>query len=579
MDCEAIGSNGRYQLTRKIASGGMGDVYLAHHTGIQGFNKQVAIKRINSHHAQDPECVAMFLQEARLAAILDHPNIVQIYELGQDHETYFIVMEYVRGLSLSRCLRIIDGPLSPCIAIKIAAEVANGLQFVHGKCDLAGRPMRMIHRDVSPPNILISISGNVKITDFGIAKFRQSAMKSEAGVIKGKFAYLSPEQARGEPLDHRSDIFSLGLILYEMTTGRKAYEGKMMDVLNRAEHGEVPHPTELIPDYPEDLQAVLMRALAPDPEQRYASCRALQRDLLQLLVQRQTAVTASDLGSFVREQIAHSEGDPSDLLSPSPLPPIEDDNVGPFHLKLLRRISPHRWARAATGAACGLLIVGLVILVGTMLRSRSNTTPSIRFDPSSVVIHGKETDTARPASELESSLHRSLDRRRLRSSPRSTSRRRWLKRRTRARRRGARARQGLVTLGTEPTTEVYLGRRHLGRTPLSVRLPRGRHTLTLRNPQLGLRARRTLLVAKSAVTARFAFYRGQVRFQLPPGRHVQIDGKLLGRTPLPPLHLFEGRYTVTVIEPFRYQKRSFRIRVRPGKTTWISPGMRRVAAR
>jgi serine/threonine-protein kinase len=186
-----------YQLLRKLAEGGMGEVFLAQQLGIEGFSKEVVLKRIHSHYAEDPNFIDLFLQEARIAALLDHPNIVQIYELGKQDDYYFIVMEYVDGLSLSRLLRAAGGPLPEVFALQIAAEVAGGLQFAHDSTDCNGDLLNLVHRDISPPNILLSIAGGVKITDFGIAKIRASVAQTRVGVIKGKFSYISPEQARG----------------------------------------------------------------------------------------------------------------------------------------------------------------------------------------------------------------------------------------------------------------------------------------------------------------------------------------------------------------------------------------------
>ena len=186
----------RYEIVRKIARGGMGEVYLARQIGIQGFAKDVVLKRIHDELAADPEFVTAFLQEARIAALLDHPNIVQIHELGRLDNCYFIAMELVPGLSLSRMLKVAQGPLPLPVALQISSAVAAGLQYAHDRSDGTGEPLNIVHRDVSPPNILLSTSGSIKITDFGIAKVRSSATRTQAGVIKGKYSYISPEQAR-----------------------------------------------------------------------------------------------------------------------------------------------------------------------------------------------------------------------------------------------------------------------------------------------------------------------------------------------------------------------------------------------
>jgi eukaryotic-like serine/threonine-protein kinase len=313
-------SAAQYEIVRKIARGGMGEVYLARQIGIQGFAKDVVLKRIHAELAVDPEFVTMFLQEARIAALLDHPNIVQIIELGRLDGSYFLVMEYVPGLSLSRLLKAADGALPLNIAIQIAAGVAAGLQYAHDRRDGKGEPLNLVHRDVSPPNILVSTSGSVKITDFGIAKVRSSATKTQAGVIKGKFSYISPEQARGRAADRQSDIYSLGLVLYEMTTGHRAYPlAKDSEVLNAVAHGRVRPPDEHVPSFPPDLRAVMMRALAIDRNQRYAQCHELQDELLALL-ERRGGSTPGKLGQYVQQMVQLAEGgaqDPEAKASPA----------------------------------------------------------------------------------------------------------------------------------------------------------------------------------------------------------------------------------------------------------------------
>ena len=334
-----IGPISQYDILRKLARGGMGEVYLARQTGIEGFAKEVVIKRIHSNYSEDPQFVGMFLQEARIAALLDHPNIVQIYELGKQSEDYFIVMEYVRGLSLSRLMKIGRAALPLPVAIQIAAGVAAGLQFAHERRDSEGIPLNLVHRDISPPNILLSTSGSVKITDFGIAKIRQSVTHTQVGVIKGKWSYISPEQARGEQATPQSDIYSLGLVLYEMTTGVRAYPaGNDKSLLRAVASGQVPPPELHMTNYPEDLRAVLMRALEPDPHNRYTECQELQEDLLALLVNRQIVTSPAKLGQFVAQHVDQPaptedppgpadgyrhELKPADVLAVAPLPTNE----------------------------------------------------------------------------------------------------------------------------------------------------------------------------------------------------------------------------------------------------------------
>src|SRR5262245_21934690 len=220
---------GKYVLVRRLATGGMADIYLARQSGVEGFQKPCVIKRILPQLADDQQFVSMFLDEARIAALLTHPNIVQIFDLGKQDGSYFLAMEHIHGEDLTR---ILDAErqrgrtaLPENIAIRIIAQVAEGLDYAHHAVDEDGLALGIVHRDVSPPNVIVSYAGSVKIVDFGIAKAVVKHSRTEVGVIKGKVPYMSPEQVQGLELDKRSDIFSLGALLYELSTGQKPFAG------------------------------------------------------------------------------------------------------------------------------------------------------------------------------------------------------------------------------------------------------------------------------------------------------------------------------------------------------------------
>ncbi len=302
---------GKYTLLSHLAIGGMADVFLAQHKGPAGFEKECVIKRILPHLAVDQEFVQMFLDEARIAARLSHPNIVQIFDLGQLGGDYFLAMEFVDGINLEHIMDEARGPqiaqrvLPWPIAVRIVADVAAGLDHAHNVRDSAGRPLLLVHRDVSPSNVMVSWGGAAKILDFGIAKAMVSSVKksrTEVGTIKGKIPYMSPEQLQGFPLDGRSDVFSLGVILYEATCGARPFPAETAAQLTMQILHDDPKPPEVLIDgYPQGLKPVLLRALAKQPEQRWQTAREFQLALEQCLKDHHAACTAYDVEAYLRE--------------------------------------------------------------------------------------------------------------------------------------------------------------------------------------------------------------------------------------------------------------------------------------
>jgi serine/threonine protein kinase len=275
---------GKYQLLRKLATGGMAEVFLAKTDGPMGFEKLLVIKRILPHLAEDPQFVAMFLGEAKVAAQLNHPNLVQIFDFGEAEGSYFIAMEFIDGPNL-RLLVARSGqvrtPIPFSLAARIVSQAAEGLAYAHDvRSQLTNEPLHLIHRDVSPDNILLSRSGAVKLVDFGIAKARGQSHHTEAGTVKGKVAYMAPEQLRGEPLDRRVDLYALGVVLYELCTGRMPFEANSEASMVRAVlYDPVIPAVERVPNLPVQLQNILTRLLAKKREDRYADCGSLHADL------------------------------------------------------------------------------------------------------------------------------------------------------------------------------------------------------------------------------------------------------------------------------------------------------------
>jgi len=298
---------GRYELLLAIAKGGMARVWAARQHGQRGFSKTVAIKTILPHLAEEPEFERMFLDEARIAAMIHHPNVAEIYELGEEGKVLYIAMEWVNGESLIQLLRS-SGKMAPMdarLAARIVADACAGLHAAHNLTDDDGQPMGVVHRDVSPHNILVSSDGHVKVADFGVAKaLGQMHSATVAGQVKGKMAYMAPEQISGGVVDRRSDVFAMGIVLYEATTGSRPYAGANdVEVMHAALKGTYTAPTRILRSYPPELEQIIAKAMAQDPTQRYASAEKMRLALEEWLAKSGPIVSQSNVGAFVQQRV------------------------------------------------------------------------------------------------------------------------------------------------------------------------------------------------------------------------------------------------------------------------------------
>jgi serine/threonine-protein kinase len=297
----------RYRVIEKIASGGMAEVFRAESAGLEGFKKVVAIKRVLPHLSEKKKFIGMFLDEARLSAHLSHSNCVQVFDIGVGDNTYFIVMEYVDGCDLKQIIehkRKQGGPMPLAESLFVCTRLCEGLAYAHGARDLAGHPLGIVHRDMSPPNVLITRNGEVKIVDFGLAKANSQLERSEPGIIKGKFSYLAPEAALGQEVDGRADIFAVGIILWEMLAGRRLFLGDTdLETVRQVQAARVPSLRGVHPEASNDLETVLAGALARDPNDRYQSAADLGRDLTTLLFQTRP-VSSFDIADIVNEVVS-----------------------------------------------------------------------------------------------------------------------------------------------------------------------------------------------------------------------------------------------------------------------------------
>jgi serine/threonine protein kinase len=292
---------GKYQLLARLGQGGMADVFLAVARGPLGFNKLVVLKRLRAND-EDDQALQMFLDEARLAARLKHPNIVDTYDVGQEVESYFIAMEYLEGQPLSRVLKAISNSgvrVNPTIWVHVAAEALHGLHHAHGLNDYDGQPLRIVHRDVSPHNIFVTYEAEIKVVDFGIAKTSLSVAHTEAGLLRGKLGYMAPEQALRESVDRRADIFAMGVVLWEALTGRKVFDGDMSTMFAKLVQADIPKLLEVNPSLDPKLAGIVERALRKEPDDRFSTAAEMRDALLEYARTTVGAASKSEVAAMM----------------------------------------------------------------------------------------------------------------------------------------------------------------------------------------------------------------------------------------------------------------------------------------
>lgn len=313
-------SSDRYVLLERIGVGGMAEVFRASARGAEGFERPIAIKRILPSLASDEDFVRMFVDEAKIAVQLQHPNIVQIFDLGRDGDEYFIAMELVHGKDLRAILDRVssEGRTVPlAVALHIAMKVCEALHHAHCAVSHGGRSLCVVHRDVTPQNVLVSYDGEVKVTDFGLAKAAGRATQTQAGVVKGKLAYMAPEAFAGLAVDHRSDVFGVGILLWEMLSGRRLFLGASdLETIEKARLAIVPPLRSADPSIPAEVERIVRTALARDREQRYQTAEALHDELEAFTYGHQEFLTTAALASWLREHFAPERPKPPRTSAP-----------------------------------------------------------------------------------------------------------------------------------------------------------------------------------------------------------------------------------------------------------------------
>jgi len=500
---------GRYRLCFELASGGMATVFLARAEGPGGFEKLVALKRIHPHLAKQRAFVEMFLDEARIASRISHPNVCSVIDFGEARGTYFLTMEYLVGEPLSRVLRALSrGPRElrkrlPAFAARIVADAAEGMHAAHELRDERGHPLRVVHRDISPHNLFLTYDGAVRVVDFGIASAENRIHETSVGSVKGKHAYMAPEQLRGNKVDRRADVWALGVVLWELLTLDRLFRrGTAPETISAVASEAAPPPSLVADEVPEELDAIVLRALARDPADRTPSARHLARDLEAFLAARSESVGLSDLAEWLdalfpggherKLQLARIASQSRDV-------PIVDESVlessvaGPAPgANANAKAQSRRWLRVTTAAvATAVLAVGSFLLGSAMQRDPPARRARVAIPRAAVA------PPAIPAQAPPSS----------RSSPAPAQQQPPVDPEARTagdgpRRPRRRADPGAVNVVTPGGwAEIRVAGRRRGQSPVQISLPAGRHVIELR-PQGHRRIRHVTVTVRPGETTR-----------------------------------------------------------------------------
>ncbi len=392
---------GKYRILGEVGRGGMAEVFLAVAQGLSGFNKLVVLKIIRAEVAEDPDARSMFVDEARLAGRLNHPNVVHTLEVSEDAGRPILVMEHLDGQPLSSILRRCqrdEKPMPMAMGLRVLAEALQGLHYAHTLKNFDGTPLRLVHRDVSPQNIFVTFDGQIKVLDFGIAKAAISSSETRAGVMKGKAAFMAPEQVSGESINHRADIYSTGVVLWQLVTGQQWWKGKAQgQILLTVLNGDVPKPSDVCENVDADLEAICLKAMEVDPSKRFQSALEMH-DAIEAAIDARSSVSTRDVGAFVanlfkdeREMLSRTLETELKSLSEAGYrtqtgtlshPHSEDSQSSIRSVNSDASLSGMRLSRRPEkrkGAAVIMAVVGLAILAGAtalLLRTPPETVAS-----------------------------------------------------------------------------------------------------------------------------------------------------------------------------------------------------------
>jgi serine/threonine protein kinase len=304
-------ASGRYRLFASLGRGGMADVFLGVAQGGMGFNRLVVVKKLRSGHIDDSVSVNMFLDEGRLAARLNHPNVIHTYEIIESDGTYFLAMEYLDGQSVSAITKALtpDKPIDPSLWVKVISDALSGLHYAHELKDYDGTPLDVIHRDVSPQNLFITYDGLVKLVDFGIAKAALNSAHTDTGVLKGKISYMAPEQAMAQSIDRRADLFAMSVVLWELLAGRRLFTGDAVAVLHKLLNEPIRPLRDVLPNVDEALAAIVMKGLEKEPANRYQTAAEMRAALEGWLRDKRVAIDDAQIGAIVADRFGEQRSD------------------------------------------------------------------------------------------------------------------------------------------------------------------------------------------------------------------------------------------------------------------------------
>ncbi len=392
---------GQYVLLEKIATGGMAEVWKARMRGVEGFQKTVAIKKILSHLSDNQDFIEMFIDEAKLAAQLSHNNIIHIYDLGKIQSSYYIAMEYVDGWDLKTILKKAKDhgqPMTVDLALFVASKIASALDYAHRRRDFNDQDLGLVHRDISPQNVLISQEGDIKLCDFGIAKAAFKTSHTQNGALKGKLQYMSPEQAWGHPIDRRADVFALATVLFEMLTGKKLFTGDSeISILEQVREARVTPPSQWNDEVTPDIDAVVLKALQKDPGTRYQTAGEMARDMDQILYGMKPTPTSADLAIFMHrisapEPVMPKEPDLEEaIIAPPPKPAAVAPVMAPVPVApaaaaappavaesralFQQAFEPKKKSPVVPIAIAAVLVIAVAVGAFFVMRSRSGSAP------------------------------------------------------------------------------------------------------------------------------------------------------------------------------------------------------------